>query len=1028
MKYKEACLTLLLNNIDQMNNYIVKVIVIIFAMYSIAVFGVEGCASFTDIQNSNDPKVVQFRNLLIRVRQSMDLIASIALARAELASSEEIFGPTCKITIVAMTDLARAYEANTEYFDAIPLYRKALETGIAARPDDLDEQVINLNNLGLSLVYVGRYEEALPFSLKALALSTKRGDSSAIAIHTNNLALLYFNWGQMEQALSIYSKVLKQKEDLFGPDSLQVAWVYKDMGMVYESMNQPQEAKKNFDKALSIRLKNGKEGEYAAMDSWDHLAKSYELMGRYGEALPLYEKIYQFWRDERGDESNVARSAKNELAGIYSDLGREDLAIPIFENSLKICQAKYPPVHHCSAGMLFELSLNYARIGRMQEAITSQKKALEIQKKLTGEVSVRVARGLNNLGQLYREVGQHKKSLPISLEALRASEQTTGRESPDFARSALNLALLYDSINRPQDAQKNYQIALTIGLAEHHKEQNPVLLFEVTASLCSRAAMKANKIDEAIFYCKLSVNASKKLRAGAKYLPLEMRTSLTKREEAPYKLLATLLMTRHRLIEAEDVLLSLKDAEYLEFVRGNSPSEMSDIASLTPSEIAISNDLGNIAVELRGIYAKLEFKQLDSVELPPDEVASLQARRDLLQQQMTAKLENISVNLKPSIGGTEQLNADNTSRLTRIVRELSNKYHEQSALIMYVPEESSTTVLVVTNQGPTAIRLPIGLKQLEPLIRNLRIAIQNKGAYSKISRALFNFLIARVQKDLNERKVPVTTLMLYTTDVLSSLPFSVLLDPHGKHLIESYRLSSFNAASLNDVTTAPILDWSVSAFGSSLATEGRTSLPAVEEELRTIVRSENSPLGLLPGIIRMDSSFSRSNWLKVINGQPIEGTQTNNVVHVATHFVSGPGDWDNSFLQLGDGDRYVVSELGNALSADMSYLDLMTLSACSTEISDKSSGKRFEGLGVMFQKRGVRSVIGTLWEIQDEGSAAFMREFYAARGEHRIISKAQALQSAQINLLKGMVKSKNPNIDLSLPYYWAPFVLMGNWL
>lgn len=152
------------------------------------------------------------------------------------------------------------------------------------------------------------------------------------------------------------------------------------------------------------------------------------------------------------------------------------------------------------------------------------------------------------------------------------------------------------------------------------------------------------------------------------------------------------------------------------------------------------------------------------------------------------------------------------------------------------------------------------------------------------------------------------------------------------------------------------------------------------------------------------------------------------MVHVATHFQSQPGDWNRSFLLLGTGERYEISELDQGLSTNLDDVDLITLSACATELTDKADGREFEGLGAVFQKKGAKAVIGTRWPVQDEGSAAVMRAFYAARGEERQMSKAAALQNAQVQLLTGKIKSRNPSIDLTHPYYWAPFILMGNWL
>ena len=83
-------------------------------------------------------------------------------------------------------------------------------------------------------------------------------------------------------------------------------------------------------------------------------------------------------------------------------------------------------------------------------------------------------------------------------------------------------------------------------------------------------------------------------------------------------------------------------------------------------------------------------------------------------------------------------------------------------------------------------------------------------------------------------------------------------------------------------------------------------------------------------------------------------------------------------------------------------------------------GSSFEGLGALFQYKGASAVLGTLWAVADGSTAELMQKFYANRGEQRKMSKAQALQEAQ----KAMLASDK----WRHPYYWAGFVLMGNWL
>jgi len=73
-------------------------------------------------------------------------------------------------------------------------------------------------------------------------------------------------------------------------------------------------------------------------------------------------------------------------------------------------------------------------------------------------------------------------------------------------------------------------------------------------------------------------------------------------------------------------------------------------------------------------------------------------------------------------------------------------------------------------------------------------------------------------------------------------------------------------------------------------------------------------------------------------------------------------------------------------------------------------------------------VLATLWPVADVGAAPLMIEFYRLRGERQTMSKAAALRQAQLAMLGGKLKAEKAGIDLRHPYFWAPYVLMGNWL
>ena len=131
----------------------------------------------------------------------------------------------------------------------------------------------------------------------------------------------------------------------------------------------------------------------------------------------------------------------------------------------------------------------------------------------------------------------------------------------------------------------------------------------------------------------------------------------------------------------------------------------------------------------------------------------------------------------------------------------------------------------------------------------------------------------------------------------------------------------------------------------------------------------------------------------------------------------------------------------------------MTLSACNTGVGTTGAdGKEVEGFGAVAQERGAKAVLATLWPVADESTRELMARFYRIYGTTLNISKAEALRQAQISLLRGeqgggagpsdrrstetVVEAGKPDLPaytpdphapFSHPYFWAPFILIGNW-
>jgi CHAT domain-containing protein len=121
--------------------------------------------------------------------------------------------------------------------------------------------------------------------------------------------------------------------------------------------------------------------------------------------------------------------------------------------------------------------------------------------------------------------------------------------------------------------------------------------------------------------------------------------------------------------------------------------------------------------------------------------------------------------------------------------------------------------------------------------------------------------------------------------------------------------------------------------------------------------------------------------------------------------------WDN---------RINVKELGAILQTREQDIDnpieLLVLSACQTAQGDRRAPLGIAGVAV---RSGARSTLATLWSVDDKSAAEFMVEFYRQLAKSKV-TKAEAIRLAQLKLLQQR--------EYSNPFYWAPFVLLGNWL
>jgi CHAT domain-containing protein len=272
----------------------------------------------------------------------------------------------------------------------------------------------------------------------------------------------------------------------------------------------------------------------------------------------------------------------------------------------------------------------------------------------------------------------------------------------------------------------------------------------------------------------------------------------------------------------------------------------------------------------------------------------------------------------------------------------------------------------------------------------------------KANQQLYDWLIRPVEAEL---KASHTKTLVFVLDgVLRGVPVAALHD--GQHyLIEDYGLALTPGLQLLSSQSLTSQKLKILLGGLAAARQGFSPLPGVQQEIKDIA-------GVVPTNILLDGNFTRTRIQAEIDANPFP------IIHLATHaqFSSRAED---TFLLTWD-ERINVKNLDQFLRErnrlGRKPIELLILSACQTAVGDKRAALGLAGVAV---RSGARSTLATLWSVQDQSTADLMTKFYGALNQAGS-TKADALRQAQLSLMQSP--------QYNHPFYWAPFVLVGNWL
>ncbi len=415
---------------------------------------------------------------------------------------------------------------------------------------------------------------------------------------------------------------------------------------------------------------------------------------------------------------------------------------------------------------------------------------------------------------------------------------------------------------------------------------------------------------------------------------------------------------------------------------------VNNLQSLRSSLVAVNPDAQfSFRESVEPVYRELVETLLD---VNPTQ-AQLRQARETIESLQLAELENF---FQEACLKAQPRQIDEVDTTAAVIYPIILR--DRLAVILSLPDRSLRYYSTFLPQAEIESTIQNLYQSFNPIFSNRQ--------RMQLSQKIYDWLIKPAEADLTEHGIQ--TLAFVLDGSLRNLPMAALYDGE-KYAIEKYNIALTPGLQLLTSTSREEEKLEAVVAGVSEFNQDFSSLPGVKKELAQISAQ-------LPSQLLLNQDFTDTNLREKL------GQAEAPIVHLATHgqFSSEP---ENTFIATWD-DRILVNDFQNLLRirdrSTAKPISLMVLSACQTAAGDKQAALGMAGLAV---RSGARSTLATLWSVKDESTTVLMDRFYQelvkSQSSH---NKAEALRQAQLALIKSP--------DFNHPFYWSPFVLVGNWL
>jgi CHAT domain-containing protein/tetratricopeptide (TPR) repeat protein len=934
----------------------------------------------------------------------------------------------------------------SEYKEALKRYQNA--EALAVKAGDWLVQATALSRIGRLNSYVGDNTLAQKQLAKALDLFKGREanlsdyDANAHGEVLSSLAEVNYAKGDLVTSSELLEKALKFLEN----DRKGQARVHLFMGYIAGGTGDPEKAAAQISKALELyRAIKNKSGEGLALITLGLLRTS---KGDTNEAIKLHREAIESFR-AIGDRHSEA-IAHNALGQVFYILSDYPLALDNYEQALRLFES-IGSVEGVAVSSFKIAEVNRKR-GDLDQALAALERCLKLSRAAGKRRSE--ADALNEIASVYVSQDRFESALRQYEKAYKFYQSIADRRGQATALNTHGDLLL--QVGQKQKALEAYRRALLLSREVGDKGILLTALYNI-----ARANLELGFPDTALSFVEESLEIIEHQRANVG--SPDFRTSYFSGVRQHYSLCVRILMDLERLRPGKG--FAFQAFQVNEKSRGRALIDLIS-ESYVDLQKGVSGKIIKRERELgASIRAMAQYEWDLSLKGDSPERAEVVSRLAKLR----SEYQEIQAYLRQQNPHLQTLERSALIELKQVQKELQDS---NTLLLEYASNDEGSYLWAVTSNSFQSYELPAG-KDIEAAAREFYGAITARQAatdqayqakvnaadnvYLETGRRLSQMLLGPVAPQLNSK-----SLLFVTEGALQFIPFEALPVPvsdaaqgvQEQVLLETNEISALPSFStliairaMPSRTVSPERTVAVIAdpvfndnddrvqreegtSGIASAAPGPSLHPSVQQGVDRVMRDSGASR-LIYASEEADAILAAAPSGTTIVARGFDATRETamsshvgqyQIVHFATHGFLNNEHPELSAIVLTMVDRNGAKTNGLMPLHDIYSLDLSAeltvLSACQTALGKDIKGEGPVGLTHSFISAGSKSVVASLWKVDDRATAALMRDFYESLLQEGMPT-AKALRSAKLKMLRDK--------RWSAPYFWAGFVLQGEY-